>query len=126
MPGPLLLDTDILIDYLRGNREAATFLESQEDILLLSAMSVAELFAGVRPGPEMQALEHFFTAFEIIPVDQGIARQGGLYRRTYGPGHGTGLADALIAATAASRKATVVTLNQKHFPMVKVQVPYKK
>ncbi len=53
-------------------------------------------------------------------------RKGGLYRRDYGPSHGVGLADALIAATAELHQAKFVTLNARHFPMVEVEVPYSK
>jgi predicted nucleic acid-binding protein len=50
-----------------------------------------------------------------------------LYRRDYGKSHGVGLADALIAATAELNQATLVTLNQKHFPMIiDIMVPYQK
>jgi predicted nucleic acid-binding protein len=122
----LLLDTDVLIDYLRGEPEAIYFLEHLEDPLLLSAISVAELFTWARPGKEMPALQDFLAAFDIIPIDQEVARQGGLFRGTYGPSHGSGLADALIAATAQIQGATLVTLNRRHFPMVKVRVPYCK
>jgi predicted nucleic acid-binding protein len=122
----LLLDTDVLIDYLRGVPEAVNFLENLDNPLLLSAISMAELYAGVRPDKEMPALEDFLAAFEIIPIETQIARQGGLFRRTYGPSHGIGLADALIAATAAIQGATLVTLNARHFPMVKVRLPYRK
>ncbi len=65
-------------------------------------------------------------ALEIIPLDAESARQGGLYRRVYGPGHGVGLADARIVATAALHQAQLVTLNARHFPMVEVEVPYTK
>ena len=51
---------------------------------------------------------------------------GGLYRRDYGQSHGTGLADALIAATAEENGATLVTFNQRHFPMVEIRVPYER
>jgi len=38
-----------------------------------------------------------------------------------------GLADALIAATADVKQATLVTLNKKHFPMLQdISVPYHK
>ncbi|MBM4294349.1 MAG: type II toxin-antitoxin system VapC family toxin [Deltaproteobacteria bacterium] len=63
---------------------------------------------------------------EIIPVDAEIAQKGGLYRRDYGPSHGVGLADALIAATAELHQARLVTLNPRHFPMVEVAVPFTK
>jgi hypothetical protein len=48
----LLLDTDVLIDYLRGNPKAIAYLESQTAHLQIAAVTVAELYAGVRDGKE--------------------------------------------------------------------------
>ncbi|MDN5848448.1 MAG: type II toxin-antitoxin system VapC family toxin [Nitrococcus sp.] len=125
MPKRLLFDTDVLIDYLRGVQEAIAYLESRKEVLLVSAVTAAELYAGVREGQERTALGAFIGAFEVLPLDQAIAEKGGLLRRDYGKSHGTGLADALIAATAELQRATLVTRNHKHFPMLKhVQVPY--
>ena len=67
-------------------------------------------------------MAQFWGAFEVILSDAEIARPGGLYRRDYGPGHGVGLADALIAAAASLHQARLVTLNARHFPMVEVEV----
>jgi len=65
--------------------------------------------------------------FEIIPVSEPIARQGGLLRKAYQPSHGTGLADAIIAATALQSKASLVTCNTKHYPMLEeIIVPYSR
>ncbi len=123
----LLLDTDVLVDYLRGYPEAVSFLEARTEALLLSAITVAELFAGVREGRERTALLTFLTAFELIPVGREIAERGGLHRRDYGRSHSTGLADALIAATAEHAQARLVTLNRKHFPMLQdLLIPYGK
>ena len=72
-------------------------------------------------------MEQFVSAFQMVPVDDVIAAAGGLIRRDYGKSHGVGLADAIIAATAEVRKANLVTLNRKHFPMLaNVIVPYQK
>ena len=123
----LLIDTDVLIDYLRGQAEAVSYLESLTEPLLISVVTVAELYAGVREGAERTALDEFIRAFEIVAVDKEIAIKGGLYRRDYGKSHNTGLADALIAATAENRQAELVRLNKKHFPMLaSVVVPYQK
>ena len=103
------------------------YLEERTETLLLSSITVAELFAGVREGKERTALHAFLAAFEIIGLDREIAERGGLYRRDYGRSHGVGLADALIAATAERAGAVVVTLNTKHFPMFEGLVaPYSK
>ena len=123
----LLLDTDVLIDYLRGTAGASTFLEEAKTPFLISAMTVGELYSGVREGNERAALEVFLQEFEIILISHEIARRGGLLCRDYRKSHGVGLADALIAATAEIHHLELVTLNQKHFPMLdKVIVPYKK
>ena len=98
----------------------------RDESLLISTITIAELFAGVRDGEERRLLERFILAFKVIPVDDDIAKKGGLYRRDYGASHGIGLADALIAATAETKKATLVTLNQRHFPMSSVSVPFQK
>jgi predicted nucleic acid-binding protein len=89
----VLIDTDVLIDYLR----------------------------------EREKLDTFIKAFEIVLVDGEIAVQGGLFRRDFLRSHGVGLSDALIAASAVSCGATLVTLNKKHFPMLdSVSIPYQK
>lgn len=122
-----LVDTDVLIDYLRGFDAAAAWLEKAQGTLLVSAVTVAELYAGVREGDERVALEAFLSAFEMVPVDEAIARRGGLLRRDYRRSHATALADALIAATAQERCARLVTLNRSHFPMLdEILTPYEK
>ena len=127
MADVLMIDSDVLIDYLRGQADAIAYLESLTGTQLLSAVTVAELYAGVREGNERMALEILIRAFEVVPVNSAIAVKGGLYRRDYVKSHNVGLADALIAASAEARGAVLVTLNEKHFRMLTaVHVPYRK
>ena len=127
MATPLLIDTDVLIDYLRDYPAAVSYVEAQQERLLISVVTVAELYAGGREGEERARLEQFLRAFETIPLDLRLAVQGGLYRRDYGKSHNVGLADALIAATATQLQVPLMTLNRKHFPMLQdVLVPYQK
>lgn len=121
----LLLDTDVLIEYLRGRSKAIEYLEGLTSDLCISVISVAELFAGVKGDAEDQSLKQFLLAFAVLPVTENVARLGGLYRRDYKSSHGTGLADALIAATAEENGIDLVTLNRRHFPIVsRITVPY--
>ena len=127
MPDKLLIDTDVLIDYLKEREEAVHFLESQQISMFISVISVGELYAGVKDGKERHILDDFIEYFQVAPLNLEIAVKGGLFRRNFGKSHGVGLADAMIAATAESENATVVTLNQKHFPMMSnVLIPYRK
>ena len=86
----VLIDTDVLVDYLRGQVNAVAYLESVTERLMISAITVAELYAGVREGAERQALDMFLSAFEVVVVDQAISQQGGLYHRDLGKSHGVG------------------------------------
>jgi predicted nucleic acid-binding protein len=127
MASPLLLDADVLIDYLRGQPDAVAFLRKTRRSLFVSAVTVAELHVGVREGAERPVLERFLGLMEVVAITPDIARQGGLWRRDYGKSHGTGLMDALIAASAEMSGCTLATLNEKHFPMLEtVLVPYRK
>lgn len=124
-PAPLLLDTDILIDYLRDRPQAVAYIDNLNDALCISVITAAELYAGVREGAERAKLDTFILAFAIIPVDAEIAVRGGLLRRDFGKSHGTGLANALIAATVQVHQLRLVGLNRKHFPMLPdMIVPY--
>lgn len=127
MAGPLMLDTDVLIDYLRGQADAVAFVRKTRQPLRVAAVTAAELYVGVREGDELQVLDRFLGLMETVPVTPAIARQAGLWRRDYGKSHGTGLMDALIAAAAELNGCTLATLNAMHFPMLEaVLVPYRK
>jgi predicted nucleic acid-binding protein len=123
----VLFDTDVLIEYLRGKDQAQTYIDNIQDVLYMSSISMAELYAGVRKGEESRKLDVFIETFEVISLNKNIAKIGGLYRNQYKPSHGTGLADALIAATAKEIDAQVITFNIKHFPMLdNVIKPYER
>lgn len=127
MTGPLLLDTDVIVDYLRGHEGALRWIDGLEVPVYLSTVTIAELYAGVRDGDERAGLDQFVHAFLPVDVTAAIAKQAGLYRRDYGKSHGTGLGDAIIAASAVAVNATLATLNRKHFPMLElVLTPYRK
>ena len=120
MSTPVLVDTDVLIDFLRGREQAVSFVNRESDRIILPAIVVAELYAGVRGEKgetEQGALERFLSLFRVVHVTAAIARLGGLYKRDYGKSHGISLADAVVAATATVENAQLKTLNVKHYPM---------
>ena len=119
MAKSILLDTDVLVDFLRGENKAPAFVNAESDRIILSSIVVAELYAGVTGDAEQVALEDFISLFRVIPVDAKIAKTGGLYKRDYAKSHGVGLADAILAATAEAENAKLKTLNTKHYPMFK-------
>ncbi len=127
MPNAILADTDVLVDFLRGNENAISFIDEFSPHIILSPIVIAELYAGVKGTNELTVLDNFVSLFRVVPIDSEIAKAGGVYRRDFGKSHGVGLADAILAATADKVNAEFKTLNVKHYPMIKGLKPaYKK
>lgn len=123
----VLLDTDVVIDFLRGQRVAVRFIKDHAEEIHLSVITVAELFSGVKGDDEGQELAQLLKIFPIVDITMDIARMAGEWRQKYGPSHGIGLPDCLIAATAKRHRLTLQTLNTRHFPMfAKLRPPYQK
>jgi hypothetical protein len=125
-----LIDTDILIDHFHGHRAALDFLEHQlgdNEPLALSVVTLAEFTGGMRPGEETRT-EQLLALFTLLEVNDVIARQAGDYLRRFRRSHHIDLGDALIAATAKSLGAPVVTRNIKHYPMgdIEILTPYQR
>ena len=122
----ILLDTDVVVDFLRGYDKAVTYLKSHSSKIVLSSIVVAELYAGVRDD-ERKKLDEFVSLFSVFPITAEIAKAGGLLKRDYYRSHGVGLANALMAATAVAQNVEIKTLNTKHYPMLKgLKPPYVK
>ena len=70
MAQSLLLDTDLLIDFLRGHRQAVAFMEQETRPMGVSSLTIAELHAGVRDGKESDQLTELLSIFSrsrLIP-----------------------------------------------------------
>ena len=117
----LLVDTDVWIDYLRGHPQAIACIKQLPERVWISAVSVAELHAGVREGVERDALALLISSLDVADLTAEIATRGGLLRRDFGRSHGVGLNDALIAATALEHDLQLLTLNVKHYPALEKQ-----
>ena len=125
-----LIDTDVLVDHLRGVDKAYRFMqeiESRESTIFYSVISKAEIYSGIMPEEEESAAS-LFEAMEEVPIDGPTAEDAGRYRKAFLPSHRLLLPDALIAASAKNVGAILVTLNKKHYPMtdIEIQIPYKK
>lgn len=119
MAKPFLVDTDVMIDFLRGHPKAVAWVNKHASRIILSSIVTAELYAGVKGDEELDTLDDLVSLFPLIPVSSALARAGGLHKRDYAKTHGVGLADAIVAATCEAENAELKTLNVKHYPMLK-------
>lgn len=112
-----LVDTDVLVDHLRGAR---TFTLAEQTDAAYSVITRAELYAG-RKAAE-QPVETLLGSMLEVAVSTQVATRAGELRRV----HGMALADALIAATALAEGRVVLTRNQEDFagiPDLQVEQP---
>lgn len=126
--GDYLIDSDVLIDHLRGYAPARDFLGAlllDGAALHFSVISEAEIYSNVHPGEELR-IRALFDAMSRLIVDGAVARRAGAYRNALRATAHLALPDALIAATAREHGATLVTRNVRHYPMADITVvePY--
>jgi predicted nucleic acid-binding protein len=121
----VLVDTDVLIEVLRG-REAKLLARWEElagsDVpVAYSPVTSAEIWHVVREGEE-EAVEGLLAAMICIPVDAKIGREAGEYLQRYRKSHSVELGDALMAATAVLHQMQLWTRNRKHYPMREIRL----
>ena len=120
-----LLDTTVLVDLLRKNTAALTWLRSTTGKPAVSVVSLTELFAGARTRREEQEILVLERSVRLLSLDRDIAVRAGVFVRLYGASHNIDDPDAIIAATTEHHGLKLATLNIKHFPMFpKLKRPY--
>lgn len=124
----LIIDSDILIDHLRGNTQATRFLESIIDKnckIFYSVITKTEIYAGTRKGEEEKTAK-LFNTLNYINFDDEMAAIAGNYLNKFRRAYNLNIGDVIIAATARTRSLRLVTRNRKHYPMkdIKVIIPY--
>ena len=120
MTGPVLVDSDVLIEILRGRNariiEQWIVLRETNLLVAYSPVSSAEIWCGAR-GPESESIAALFAALACIPIDEVIGKRAGEYLARFHASHAMEIGDALIAATASVHQLRLWTRNKKHFPM---------
>ena len=118
-----LLDSVILIDLLNGVDRAERFLQEREGSLSISAITRAEVLAGL-DAERTETVRGFLDRFPLHPIDAEVADEAARLKRI----HRWRLPDALQAACALLHKHRLATRNTKDFDPRKrpwVEVPYR-
>lgn len=116
-----VVDSDVLIDALRGREPARLRIRRglQAGGLRTTAINVFELRSGARSDAAREAVEKLLAPFEVLPVDARAADLAADLRRALEAiGQGIGTADYLIAGVCLAHVATLLTHNRSDFERV--------
>jgi len=111
--------------WLNGRAPAPALLaelNSRGDQLAINAVSVAETYSGIPP-EDVERIDFLLGAFEYWPIDLAVARRAGEYRHKYArEGRKLPVADVILGAHAVSKDATLITNNERDFPMPELKI----
>ena len=116
----VLVDTDVLIWYLRGDKKAYELIHSLSNICI-SSVTYMELVQGMRNKDELRTLQKTLRQWNVktIYINEEISAKALFYVEEYFLSHSMQLADALIGATASMYGMRLITANDKHYKIIK-------
>lgn len=116
----MVIDTDVIIWYLRGHDKAFKLIESSEQFSI-SVITYMELVQGMRNKQELNNLRQALHAWntKILYITEEISAKAMFAVEQHFLSHSTQLADALIGSTAIAYGLPLLTGNDKHYKIMK-------
>ena len=115
----MIIDTDVLILYLRGNIKAKDIVENCIPFSI-SVVTYMEIIQGMKNKEEFKVFQKQMLKWntKIIQIDQEISSRAMFYIQEYSLSHSMMLADGLIAATVVQNSEASLTANDKHYKYI--------
>lgn len=115
----MLIDTDVLIWFMRGNPKARKAIDQQQPFSL-SVVTYMELVQGMRNQEELVALRKALRQWEakVLYLTEEMSAKAMMYVEKYSLSHSLYLADALIGATAVVCSLPLLSANVKHYRVI--------
>lgn len=124
----IICDTDIMVDVLRGNPGAISWLgANSRETIALPGLVVMELLQGCRNKAEQNLVNKTLKTYHLLWPSREACDRALRHFASHHLSHGIGIIDALIAETAVEADAPLCTFNQKHYlphPKLKTIQPY--
>jgi hypothetical protein len=116
----MIIDTDVLIWYMKGNQNAYKAIENSKHFFI-SVVTYMELVQGMRDKNELNNLRRALNAWgsKILYISEEISVKAMFFVEQHFLSHSIQLADALIGATAISHGLPILTGNDKHYKIIK-------
>lgn len=119
-PAPVrcVVDSDIVIDYIRGLAYARELLDrwGRDGLVALSAVTHLEVYRGMKPGEE-EVTSRVLGQLVAVSLDAPLAQMAGLLiSEQRSKGFTLTIPDAVIAVTALTLEVPLLTNNVRHYP----------
>lgn len=115
----LMLDTNIIIDYLKQKSDVVSFIENYgKRNIVLSPFVVMEIYQGVLNKEDLDRTRKKLKGFTTLTIDQAIIDLALQIQQQYVLSHHLGIPDTLIAATALIYDLELITYNLKDFRFI--------
>ena len=116
----MIVDTDVLIWYLKGNENAFDVIENSNNFSI-SVVTYMELVQGMRNKKELNNLRQALKIWnaQILYISEGISAKAMFFVEQHFLSHSIQLADALIGATAITYGSPILTANDKYYKILK-------
>jgi len=116
----MIIDTNVLIWYMKGNEKAYKAIENSKNFFI-SVVTYMELVQGMRNKTELNNLRralHYWNS-KILYISEEISVKATFFVEQHYLSHSIQLADALIGATAIAYGLPILTGNDKHYKILK-------
>ena len=115
----MIIDTDVIIWYLRGNEKAKELIYKNIPFKI-SVITYMEIVQGMKDKKELLVFQKHIRKWdvEIIQIDTEISSRAMFFVEDYFLSHSMELSDAIIAATGIQTKDVIITANDKHYKFI--------
>ena len=115
----MIIDTDVLIWYLRGNENARKAVNANIPFNV-SVINYMELVQGMNDKRELRILQKSLREWStgILQINENISSRAMFLVEDYFLSHSMEMGDAIIAATALENHEILLTANEKHYRFI--------
>jgi predicted nucleic acid-binding protein len=115
----MLIDSDVLIWYIRGNRNAQNAINNNIPFKI-SVINYMEIIQGMKDKRELKLSQKYLKKWSVntIHISESISARAMFLAEDYFLSHSLELSDAIIASTALENQETILTGNDKHYKFI--------
>ncbi len=122
----IFIDSDCIIDFLKGKENAKKIIKDYEDEIATSQINIFEIFHGIFrqknvSESEANSADHFFNSINVFPFDQKCGRiSAKIFCTLMKEGKLIEQNDCFIAAIMMKNGInSIISNNKKHFSRIK-------